>query len=79
MCSNRRTIFSTAYRSESAGVSRTWCRMLQIWQRCWPFTVDIVLLETPQPKVASGDIRRTRRPCCWKMTVDRPCICEMLS
>ncbi|GBN54342.1 hypothetical protein AVEN_211423-1 [Araneus ventricosus] len=51
----------------------------QIWQRCWSFTVDIVLQETPQAKVATGDFWRRRRPCCWKMTADHPCICEMLS
>ncbi|GBL72630.1 hypothetical protein AVEN_127886-1 [Araneus ventricosus] len=53
--------------------------VLHIWLKCWPVTVDNVLQETPQPKVTGGDIRRTRRSCCWEMTSDHPCICEMLS
>ncbi|GBO24598.1 hypothetical protein AVEN_260742-1 [Araneus ventricosus] len=55
--------------SETARISRTMApnAVLQIWQKCWLFTVDIVLQETPQSKsqgVISGERgRHTVRKC----------------
>lgn len=61
---------------------KTWRRIL--WHSSGTdavfFTVDIVLQEIPQSKVAGGDIyKRTWRSCCWKMAADHLCICKVLS
>ncbi|GBM57911.1 hypothetical protein AVEN_237792-1 [Araneus ventricosus] len=52
--------------------------VLQIWKRCWTFTVDIVLQETPQPKVAVARlITRASVKCCLSNCFTRLSKCIM--
>ena len=44
-----------------------------------PFDDIFCPSENPYTKITGGDMCGRKRPCRWKMTVDHPCMCEMLS
>lgn len=74
ICLDGRTVFSVVWlkiKNLTPNVA------LKIWQKCWYFTVGVVLPVISQLKIATSVIRQTSRPCCWK-TQSHLWNCEML-